>query len=101
MSWSGGDLRLTAIDALPRGQDGTPLDRWHVRREFQKITTGTGLGEHLTPRKLRHSFVSIPSASGVPIEDISDLVGNSGTSVTETIYRYTRSGPRSPWARRP
>ena len=69
-------------------EDGTPLDRWHVRREFQKITTAAGLGEHWTPRELRHSFVSILSASGVPIEDISDLVGHSGTSVTETVYRH-------------
>ncbi|HUK67335.1 MAG TPA: site-specific integrase [Streptosporangiaceae bacterium] len=69
-------------------EDSTPLDRWHVRREFQKITTAAGLGEHWTPRELRHSFVSILSASGVPIEDISDLVGHSGTSVTETVYRH-------------
>ena len=69
-------------------EDGTPLDRWHVRREFAKITKAGGLGDHWTPRELRHSFVSILSASGVPIEDISDLVGHSGTSVTETVYRH-------------
>ena len=69
-------------------EDGTPLDRWHVRREFAKITTAAGLGDGWTPRELRHSFVSILSASGVPIEDISDLVGHSGTSVTETVYRH-------------
>ncbi|MGE5137722.1 MAG: hypothetical protein ACM32E_33095, partial [Gemmatimonadota bacterium] len=28
------------------------------------------------------------SASGVPIERISDLVGHSGTNVTETVYRH-------------
>jgi integrase len=69
-------------------EDGTQLDRWQVRREFAALTRAAGLGERWTPRELRHSFVSILSASGVRIEDISDLVGHSGTSVTETVYRH-------------
>jgi integrase len=69
-------------------EDGTPLDRWQVRREFAVITKAAGLGEEWAPRELRHSFVSILSAHGVRIEDISDLVGHSGTTVTETVYRH-------------
>ena len=69
-------------------QDGTPLDRWQVRREFAVITKAAGLGEEWAPRELRHSFVSILSASGVRIEDISDLMGHSGTTVTESVYRH-------------
>jgi integrase len=68
--------------------DGTQLDRWHVCREFQKITKEAGLGEDWTPRELRHTFVSILSANDVRLEDISDLVGHSSTSVTETVYRH-------------
>ena len=69
-------------------EDGTPLDRWQVRREFTAITKAAGLGEEWAPRELRHSFVSILSAHGVRIEDISDLMGHSGTTVTETVYRH-------------
>ena len=69
-------------------EDGTALDRWQVRREFAVITKAAGLGEEWAPRELRHSFVSILSASGVPIERVSDLVGHSGTNVTETVYRH-------------
>ncbi|MEU4703904.1 tyrosine-type recombinase/integrase [Nonomuraea dietziae] len=69
-------------------QDGTPLDRWQVRREFQKITMLAGLGEDWSPRELRHSFVSILSAHDVPVEDISDLVGHVSTHVTGTVYRH-------------
>jgi integrase len=69
--------------------DGTPLDRWQVRRAFRKITRTAGLGADWTPRELRHSFVSILSNNGgLRIEDISDLMGHSGTSVTETVYRH-------------
>jgi integrase len=40
-----------------------------------------------TPRELRHSFVSLLSDAGVPLEQISQLVGHSGTTVTEVAYR--------------
>ena len=69
-------------------EDGTPLDRWHVWKEFQKIAKAARLGVAWTPRELRHSFVSILSARDVRLEDISDLVGPSSTSVTETVYRH-------------
>ena len=41
-----------------------------------------------TPRELRHSFVSLLSDAGVPLEQISQLVGHSGTTVTELVYRH-------------
>ncbi|WP_237107026.1 hypothetical protein [Nonomuraea sp. MG754425] len=40
-----------------------------------------------TPREMRHSFVSLLSDSGVPLEDNARLVGHSGTAVTEAVYR--------------
>jgi integrase len=50
----------------------------HVRRAFKAITKRAGLGENWTPRELRHSFVSIMSDNGVPIETIADLVPGRG-----------------------
>ncbi|HUD40285.1 MAG TPA: tyrosine-type recombinase/integrase, partial [Streptosporangiaceae bacterium] len=69
-------------------QAGTPLDASHVRRAFKAITRRAGLGENWTPRELRHSFVSIMSDNGVPIENIADLVGHASTAVTEEVYRH-------------
>jgi hypothetical protein len=40
-----------------------------------------------TPRELRHSFVSLLSNSGMPIEDIAHLVGHANTRVAELVYR--------------
>jgi len=38
--------------------------------------------------RLRHSFVSLLSDKGVPLEQIARLVGHTGGStVTETVYR--------------
>ncbi|MGN9840581.1 tyrosine-type recombinase/integrase [Nonomuraea sp. H19] len=67
---------------------GTQLDASNVRRAFRKITKEAGIGTAWSPRELRHSFVSIMSDQGVPIETIADLVGHAGTSVTEAVYRH-------------
>jgi len=69
-------------------QAGTPLDASHVRRAFKAITDRAGLGRDWTLRELRHSFVSIMSDNGLPIETIADLAGHASTSVTETVYRH-------------
>lgn len=69
-------------------QVGTPLDASHVRRAFKVITRRAGLGVNWTPRELRHSFVSLMSDNGVPLEIIADLVGHAGTAVTEEVYRH-------------
>ena len=66
---------------------GTPLDASHVRRAFKKICEDAGIGADWTPRELRHTFVSIMSEQGVPVEEIAHLVGHSNTSTTETVYR--------------
>ena len=66
---------------------GTPLDPSHVRRAFRTICVAAGIGENWSPRELRHTFVSIMSEQGVPVEEIVRLVGHSTTSTTETVYR--------------
>jgi len=67
---------------------GTPLDAANVRREFRKITEAAGLGTGLAPRDLRHTFVSLMSADGVPIEEIARLAGHNRTATTELVYRH-------------
>jgi integrase len=67
---------------------GTELDAANVRRAFRTVAAAAGLeASEWTPRELRHSFVSLLSSSGVPIEDIAHLVGHASTSVTEKVYR--------------
>jgi integrase len=67
---------------------GTELDAHNVRRDFRKVIKAAGLVPGgWTPREMRHSFVSLLSDNGVPLEDIARLVGHSGTSITETVYR--------------
>jgi integrase len=68
---------------------GTPFAAGNVRRTFRRTVAAAGLEpDDWTPRELRHSFVSILSDSGVTLEEIADLVGHAGTTVTEKVYRH-------------
>ena len=77
---------------------GTELDAANVRRALRTVATAAGLeASEWTPRELRHSFVSLLSSSGVPIEDIAHLVGHASTSVTEKVYQRAAAGVE-PWS---
>ena len=78
----------------------TELDAANVRRAFRRVVAAAGLDPRTwTPRELRHSFVSLLSSSGVPMEDISHLVGHSSTVVTEKVYRNELRPVLTPGAR--
>ena len=73
---------------------GTQMDPANVCRDLRRaLKLVPGLEpEDWTPRELRHSFVSLLSDVGVPIEMISQLVGHRGTSVTEIVYPHHSPG---------
>ena len=62
---------------------GTGLDDANVRREFRRAAGTAGLGAGWAPRDLRHTFVSLMSEDGVPVEEIARLAGHDRTTTTE------------------
>jgi integrase len=80
VQWSEHDLVFAT-------RTGGALDAANVRREFKAACRVAKIGEHWTPRELRHSFVSLMSSSGVPVEEIARLAGHSNTRTTEVVYR--------------
>ena len=80
--------RWTDNDLVFASRVGTELNPGNVRRGFRRVVENAGLNRaDWTPRELRHSFVSLLSDSGVPVEKISLLVGHKGSHVTELVYR--------------
>ncbi|MEV0618586.1 tyrosine-type recombinase/integrase [Nonomuraea sp. NPDC050404] len=71
-------------------RNGSKMSAGNVRREFRRVVTRAGLiAADWTPREMRHSFVSLLSADGVPVENIARLIGHAGGSaVTEKVYRH-------------
>jgi integrase len=63
------------------------MSQSNIRREFRRITTAARLRTTWVPRELRHTFVSIMSAGGVPVEEITRVAGHRQTSTTELVYR--------------
>ena len=63
------------------------MDAANVRREFRAVCKAANIGQSWTPRELRHSFVSLMSNSGVPVEEIARLAGHSSSRTTEVVYR--------------
>lgn len=81
--------RWVERDLVFTTRTGGELAAGNVRRAFRLIAERAGLdGQDWTPRELRHSFVSLLSDDGMPIERISRLVGHKGSAVTELIYRH-------------
>jgi integrase len=63
--------------------DGDP----DVRRDFRALCKKAGIEGVWTPRELRHTFVSVMSASGVAVEEIARLAGHASSRTTEVVYR--------------
>jgi integrase len=93
---------------------GTALEPNNVERDFRAVCSSVGLaprtyvhapgteckgsghrkcsgewaGYTWTPRELRHTFVSVMSEAGTPVEEIARLAGHSSSRTTEVAYRH-------------
>ena len=76
---TGGDERRSILAA-------NMLSAADPLRQPQPTCVGL-VAKEWTPREMRHSFVSLLSDDGMPIEQIARLVGRTSTAVTETVYR--------------
>lgn len=66
---------------------GTPMSPSNLRRDLARITVAAGLGRW-SPNELRHSAASLLSASGVPLEQIADVLGHADTRMLLKHYRH-------------
>ena len=69
-------------------RDGRALDAANVRREFRAAIKAAGIPGAWSPRELRHTFVSLMSDTGVPVEEIARLAGHTSSRTTEIVYRH-------------
>ena len=75
-------------DPVFRDDAGRPMSRQRMNVQFKRVCEVAGIGRDWQPRETRHSFVSIASDSGVPVEDIADAVGHVNSNVTRAVYRH-------------
>jgi len=75
------------MDLVFATQNGKPIDKGNLRRSLGRLCDNAGIGKLVT-YELRHSAASLLSAAGVPLEQIADVLGHSGTRMVQTVYRH-------------
>jgi len=78
---SDGDL----VFAMP---DGAKYNRKSASKFLDEAIQRAGLGKRLTPHGLRHSFASLLLADGVPVPEVSYLLGHKDPSITLKVYAH-------------
>ena len=63
------------------GEDGTRMN--------QRMKTFKAIGRRLSTHALRHTYVSLSAAAGVPFETISRHVGHAGEEITRIYLHVT------------
>lgn len=66
---------------------GTMIDPSNLAKEFANHAKNAALG-HRNLHQLRHSAATIMLAQGVPLHDVSHVLGHSTLSVTSDIYGH-------------
>lgn len=69
---------------------GEPLSTQSVRLMIQSYTQASGIGQHITPHMIRHSFATLLLEKGVDIRIIQQLLGHASI-VTTQIYTNVAS----------
>ena len=115
---AGGKWRAEGSSFVFTTRDGRPLDGCGVTRDLKRMLTQTWIGgrqecrhqrvinrqcadcsaEHLPALSfhfLRHSCASILLAEGVPVRDVSELLGHSDVRLTLSTYAHVIEAGRS------
>jgi len=73
--------------ALFLNKNGQRLSARSVRRMLEKYARATGLGRHVSPHTLRHSFATHMLDSGADLRAVQELLGHESLSTTQ-IYTH-------------
>lgn len=75
------------FDLVVSTEIGTPVDPSNSRRALNQLCERADIG-HWSPNELRHSFASLMSLSGAPMEEVADAMGHVDTRMTSQVYRH-------------
>ena len=68
--------------------DGRRLDRHSAGRVIRKVARRAGIGKAVTPRTLRHAFITAALDAGVPLRDVQEAASHADP---RTTTRYDRA----------
>jgi integrase len=68
--------------------DGRRLDRHGAARIVRRVTRRAGIAKHVSPRTLRHAFITAALDAGVPLRDVQEAASRADP---RTTMRYDRA----------
>jgi site-specific recombinase XerD len=68
--------------------DGRRLDRHGAARIVRRVTRRAGIDKHVSPRTLRHAFITAALDAGVPLRDVQEAASHADP---RTTMRYDRA----------
>ena len=83
---SDNDPHLFVSQRAPHG----PVHKEAIELMFRKLSERSGLSKTITPHILRHTMATQAVNSGMPIEDVSKLLGHSSVNTTMIYAKSTR-----------
>ena len=93
-------LALRNEDLVCSEPDGSPLDPDVVTKGFQYLCTRLPGLPRIRFHDLRHTYASLLLHLGVPVKDVSELLGHSTATLTLNTYGHVLPGARQEAARR-
>ena len=67
---------------------GTPIEPRNLSRHFKTVLKKVGLPQTTRFHDLRHSCATMMLAQGIPLQDVSAVLGHSSISITADIYDH-------------
>ena len=68
-------------------------DDHNVRHRFNRIRDDAGV-PWATPHKYRHSLATELIESGIPLTNVSKILGHSDSAFTARVYVHAKEAPR-------
>ena len=81
---------IAALERTPR-QRLLGLDRFQAARLVERLVDAAGIGKHITPHSLRHTFVTLALDAGVELRDVQDAAGHADPRTTRRSDRDRHS----------
>ena len=58
------------------------MDRYVVDRTVKRLAKGAGITKRISPRSLRHSFITAALDAGVPLRDVQEAASHADPRTT-------------------
>jgi integrase len=76
-----------AVDYVFCAEPGRPLDEGNIRHRFQRLVRDSGVTS-IRIHDCRHTFASLALASGVPVTEVSAILGHANAGITMALYAH-------------